>query len=123
MRGTNVGLDHHSARVGKRLRAVALAAAAASIGAVGAPALGQSPVRLPSTAAPPGPGPPLTSSTPPLELRFRGRIASSQRVLVELGPTGVPAAVRVRQRLLIRRAGDYLLSVLGPVTSVARAPP
>jgi hypothetical protein len=122
VRGTNLGLDHDPARVARRLTSAAAVAAVASLAAVAAPALGQELARLPSTVTPPGPGPPLATSATPLELRFPGRISSSERVLVELGTTGIPVAIRVRQRLVVRGKGDYSMSVPAPRASVARAP-
>jgi hypothetical protein len=100
----------------------AVAGVLASVGAVTAPAPAQNLARLPGTATPPAAGPPLTTTATPLELRFPGRIASRERVIVELGPTGMPVGIRVRQRLVLRGTGDYSLSVQAPLISVARAP-
>jgi hypothetical protein len=95
---------------------------AASAGVVASGAFAQDVARLPPVVTAPAPGPPLATSTTLREIRFRGRISSNERVLVEVGPGGAPTAIAVQQRLALSAKGDYFMGVQAPVVSVRRAP-
>ena len=90
-----------------------------------------------ASAAPPAqkfvlPGPvPYATPLPPLigrtalsqmYLAPRLRVASDQRVIVGVDSEGRPAALRVRQRLVVHGKGDYQLAISGPIADVTTAP-
>ncbi len=97
------------------LGAGAVAAVAPSAYAVDHLVLLPSPVRAPTSI------PPLTSRATVDEVRWPGRISSSQRVEARLGAGGRPVSVTVVQRLLVRGLGDYVLAIRAPVTAVRSA--
>lgn len=102
---------------------VALAcAAAAALGA--APTAGARPLFLPSPTVPLDTKVPLwaTAQPGPLQLPLNGRLASSERVLVDVRPAGEVVGVRVVQRLTVTGTGDYFLTVPAPVRDVRAAP-
>jgi hypothetical protein len=81
-------------------------------------------VVLPGPVPYPTVSPPVTGNAalPRSYLAVRLRIDSSQRVLVGVDPSGRPARVHVRQRLLVAGKGDYQFAIGGPITDVAAAP-
>jgi hypothetical protein len=68
--------------------------------------------------------PPLAGKTalPQIYIAPRLRVSSDQRVVVGVDAEGRPAAVRVRQRLVVHGKGDYQLAIGGPIEDVAAAP-
>jgi len=82
------------------------------------------PLFLPSPTVPLDTKVPLwaTAQPGPLQVPLNGRLASSERVLVDALPAGDVVGVRVVQRLTLTGTGDYFLSVPGPVRDVRAAP-
>ncbi len=101
--------------------ALACAAAAALCAPTSAAAR---PLFLPSPTVPLDTKVPLwaTAQPGPLQVPLNGRLASSERVLVDTLPAGEVVGVRVVQRLTITGTGDYFLTVPGPVRDVRAAP-
>ena len=68
--------------------------------------------------------PPLAGRTalPQIYIAPRLHVSSDQRVVVGVDAEGRPAAVRVRQRLVVHGKGDYQLAIGGPIEDVAVAP-
>src|SRR5438477_3597829 len=80
-------------------------------------------VVLPGPVPYPTDSPPLLGRTPlpPAYLGPLLHIASTDHVLVGLGPDGRPVKVVAHQRLLVRGKGDYQLAISAPVEDVRAA--
>ena len=65
---------------------------------------------------------PETSGALPLPLRFVRGLDNRERVLVGSGADGQPHSIRVLQTIVLKRLGDYVLTVPTPVTSVTPGP-
>jgi hypothetical protein len=81
-------------------------------------------VGLPSSASALTRSPPLRTDATIFrdEAAVRGPLESKERIDVALSPTGSVVGVRVRQRLVVLRKGDYALVVQAPATDVEAAP-
>lgn len=94
-------------------------------------------IATPAAAAPPRvralPWPPLvlpqspplaprTSGVLPLSPAFLGRLQNRERIVVGIDEAGRPHSVRVLQRIVIRRLGDYVFAIPAPVRSVTPGP-
>ena len=81
-------------------------------------------VVLPGPVPYPTVSPPVTGNAalPRSYLALRLSIASTDRVLVGVDPSGRPVRVHVRQRLLVSGKGDYQFAIGGPITDVRAAP-
>jgi hypothetical protein len=107
------------------MRRVAVAAAMAA--ALWAPAAGAAPAPV-SLPWPPEvlprtpPLAPETSGVLPLPIRFLRSLDNRERVVVGLDEKGKPHSVRVLQTIVLRRLGDYVLTVPAPVLSVTPGP-
>jgi hypothetical protein len=119
VRGPDVGQHHRTARV-----AVAAGATAGLALLWTAPALAAAPARvsLPSAADALTPQPPLSTTALPVERRLRARVASAERVVVGVAPSGRVVSLRVVQRLTLDGAGDYFFAVPVPAVDVVRGP-
>ena len=111
-------------RWGGRWPPLTLLALAASLGAVAATARAV-PVPLPSvvlqvTLEPPFPTPVTGGENEGALLRIP--TVSDQRVTVRVDEEGDPFSVRVRQRLVVRRTGDYSFVIGAPVDDVLATP-
>jgi hypothetical protein len=65
---------------------------------------------------------PETSGTLPLPPRFFRGLDNRERVVVGIDETGKPHSVRVLQTIVLKRLGDYVLTVPAPVLSVTPGP-
>jgi len=65
---------------------------------------------------------PATTGVLPLPPLFAGRIANREQVVVGIDETGKPHTVRVLQRIVVNRLGDYIFAVPAPVRSVRPGP-
>ena len=65
---------------------------------------------------------PETSGVLPLPLRFFRGLDNRERVLVGIDEDGKPHSIRVLQTIVLKRLGDYVLTVPAPVTSVTPGP-
>jgi hypothetical protein len=119
VRGPNVGQHHRTARV-------AIAAGAATALALlftqPAPAAAPGRVSLPSAADALTPQPPLFTTAAPIERRLRAQVASAERIVVRVAPSGRVVSLRVVQRLTLSGAGDYFFAVPAPATDVVPGP-
>lgn len=81
-------------------------------------------VVLPGPVPYPTDSPPLVGrgALPPGYIAPGLRIDSTERVRVGVDPSGSPAAIRVRQRLVVHGKGDYQLAVGAPLTDIQRGP-
>ena len=80
------------------------------------------PVLLPSPVRALTATPPLATRAVVTETRWRGRLTSDERVVVDVDSAGRPFSVQVVQRLVVGGVGDYVLTVPAPVLDVRRAP-
>ncbi len=101
--------------------ALGVSALAVTAGAAAQPASQQ--VVLPGPVPYPTDNPPLLGRTPlpPAYLGPLLHVASTDRVVVGVGPDGSAARVVAHQRLLIRGKGDYQLAISVPVEDVRAA--
>jgi len=111
--------------VGGAVWRFASVAVAAAVVALAPSAAGAAPVPLPSvlvqvTLVPPFATPPTGGENEGGVLRFPADC--SQLITVRVDGTGSPFAVRVRHRLVLRRAGDYSFVIGAPVEDVSAAP-
>jgi len=109
--------------IATRSRLVALSVVAAAGVVCGGAAA--TPVPLPSVLVLLTPVPPFASPGGAVETEggaIRFPVDSDQRVTVAMDESGRPFSVRVRQRLVLRRAGDYSFVIGGPVEDVRAAP-
>jgi hypothetical protein len=65
---------------------------------------------------------PLTSGALPLPPRFVRGLDNRERVVVGIDEDGKPHSVRVLQTIVLKRLGDYVLTVPAPVLSVTSGP-
>jgi hypothetical protein len=65
---------------------------------------------------------PKTSGTLPLPPRFVRGLDNRERVVVGIDEKGKPHSVRVLQTIVLKRLGDYVLTVPAPVLSVTPGP-
>jgi hypothetical protein len=65
---------------------------------------------------------PETSGVLPLPLRFFRGLDNRERVVVGMDENGKPHSVRVLQTIVLKRLGDYVLTVPAPVLSVTPGP-
>ena len=65
---------------------------------------------------------PPTEGVLPLSVRFLGKVACRERVLVGLEDDGTPNSVRALQTLVVNQLGDYVFAVPAPVRSVLPGP-
>jgi len=65
---------------------------------------------------------PQSSGALPLPPRFLGRVANQERVVVGIDTSGKPHSVRVLQRIVLSRLGDYVFAVPAPVSDVTPGP-
>ena len=81
-------------------------------------------VVLPGPVPYPTESPPLIGggALPPGFLAFGLHVASIERIRVGVDASGRPAAIHVRQRLVVSGKGDYQLAIGAPVEGVRRAP-
>ena len=79
---------------------------------------------LPGPVPYPTTSPPLVGrgALPPGYLAPGLHVASTERVRVGVDVDGRPAAIRVRQRLVVQGKGDYQLGVGAPLLDVRRGP-
>ena len=106
-------------------RLVVAGAVAAALCAPGAGAAPQPPVSLPWPPDVLPRTPPLapeTSGALPLPLRFVRGLDNRERVVVGIDQDGKPHSVRVLQTIVLKRLGDYVLTVPAPVLSVTPGP-
>jgi hypothetical protein len=103
-----------------------LVVAAVGAAALWAPAAGAAPpVSLPWPPEVLPRTPPLapkTSGTLPLPPRFVRGLDNRERVVVGIDEKGKPHSVRVLQTIVLKRLGDYVLTVPAPVLSVTPGP-
>jgi hypothetical protein len=123
VQGTHGRLDHHPARLTRAglLIAVVAAAATSATSAAAAPP----PVSLPwpPTVLPQVPPlAPKTSGVLPLPPRFFRQLSNRERIVVRLDEDGKPHSVRVLQTIVLKRLGDYVLTIPAPVLSVNPGP-
>jgi hypothetical protein len=100
----------------------ALAALAALVPAGSAAAAG---FWLPSPNDPVTPPPPLrpgAAAQSTSELKVPGRVDTSERIVVGVGPDGRPVRITATQRLDIIGTGDYSFVIPAPATSVVPGP-
>jgi hypothetical protein len=99
--------------------AVAAALWAPAAGAAPAPvSLPWPPEVLPRTP----PLAPKASGVLPLPIRFLRALENRERVVVGMDENGKPHSVRVLQTIVLKRLGDYVLTVPAPVLSVTPGP-
>jgi hypothetical protein len=65
---------------------------------------------------------PPTSGVLPLSPLFLGRLDNRERIVVGMDDAGKPHSIRVLQRIVIKRLGDYVFAVPAPVRSVTPGP-
>jgi len=65
---------------------------------------------------------PPTEGVLPLSVRFLGKVACRERVVVGLEDDGTPHSVRALQTLAVNQLGDYVFAVPAPVRSVLPGP-
>jgi hypothetical protein len=65
---------------------------------------------------------PETSGVLPLPIRFLRALDNRERVAVGMDENGKPHSVRVLQTIVLKRLGDYVLTVPAPVLSVTPGP-
>jgi hypothetical protein len=65
---------------------------------------------------------PATSGVLPVSPLLLGRLETRERIVVGIDKAGKPHSVRVLQRIVIKRLGDYVFAVPAPVRSVTPAP-
>jgi hypothetical protein len=123
VQGTHGRLDHHPARLTQAglLIAVVAGAAICATSAAAAPP----PVSLPwpPTVLPQVPPlAPKTSGVLPLPPRFFRQLSNRERIVVRLDEDGKPHSVRVLQTIVLKRLGDYVLTIPAPVLSVNPGP-
>jgi hypothetical protein len=103
-----------------------LLVAGAVAAALWAPAAGAAPpVSLPWPPEVLPRTPPLAPETPgvlPLPPRFFRGLDNRERVVVGIDESGKPHSVRVLQTIVLKRLGDYVLTVPAPVVSVTPGP-
>jgi hypothetical protein len=118
MRCHGVGLG---SAVALGVSALGVSALAVTAAAAAQPASQQ--VVLPGPVPYPTDNPPLLGRTPlpPAYLGPLLHIASTDHVLVGVGPDGRPVKVVAHQRLLVRGKGDYQLAISAPVEDVRAA--
>lgn len=101
-------------------------AAAAAVTLALAPAAGAAPERvlLPSPFVPLDASVPLgAGAVSPTETKLpNAHVSSDERVLVDVGASGAPRRVRVRQRLRLEGSGDFFFVVAAPLSDVRPAP-
>ena len=106
-------------------RVVVAGAVAAALWAPAAGAAPQPPVSLPWPPEVLPRTPPLapeTSGALPLSLRFVRGLDNRERVVVGMDESGKPHSIRVLQTIVLKRLGDYVLTVPAPVLSVTPGP-
>jgi hypothetical protein len=116
--------DHNAARLTRAGRLLAVGAAAAAVWAPSA-AAAEPPVSLPwpPTVLPHVPPlAPETSGVLPLPPRFFRQLSNRERIVVRLDEDGKPHSVRVLQTIVLKRLGDYVLTIPAPVLSVDPGP-
>jgi len=98
-------------------------AAIAALGMLVAPVAARAgpPVLLPSPVRALTATPPLATGAIVTETRWRGRLTSDERVMVDVDTAGRPFSVQVVQRLVVGGLGDYVLTVPAPAQDVRRA--
>ena len=65
---------------------------------------------------------PKTSGVFPLPPRFFRQLSNGERIVVGLDEDGKPHSVRVLQTIVLKRLGDYVLTIPAPVVSVTAGP-
>jgi hypothetical protein len=103
----------------------AVLCAAAFVAAAAVSAASATPVPLPSVLTQLTPVPPFGGPGGSQEVEgggFRFPVDSDERISVGIDEHGRPFSVRVRQRLRLRRAGDYSFTIGAPVEDVRAAP-
>jgi hypothetical protein len=65
---------------------------------------------------------PKTSGVFPLPPRFFRQLSNRERIVVGLDEDGKPHSVRVLQTIVLKRLGDYVLTIPAPVVSVTPGP-
>ena len=65
---------------------------------------------------------PATTGVLPLSPLFLHRLATRERIVVGVDEKGTPHSVRVLQRIVVNRLGDYVFVVPAPVRSVTPGP-
>ena len=65
---------------------------------------------------------PKTSGVFPLPPRFFRQLSNRERIVVGLDEDGKPHSVRVLQTIVLKRLGDYVLTIPAPVVSVTAGP-
>jgi hypothetical protein len=65
---------------------------------------------------------PETSGVLPLPPRFLRQLSNRERIVVRLDEDGKPHSVRVLQTIVLKRLGDYVLTIPAPVLSVSPGP-
>ena len=126
MRGPDRRLDHDTTVVAnppKLVLAATLAGCAFALGAPGASAQRVVPLPWPPTVLPRTPPlAPVTSGVLPVSPLFLHRLATRERIVVGVDDEGTPHSVRVLQRIVVNRLGDYVFVVPAPVRSVTPGP-
>jgi hypothetical protein len=124
VQGTHGRFDHHPARLTRAGLLIAVVAAVATCGTSTAAAqTNVTSLPWPPTVLPRVPPlAPETSGVIPLSPRFFRQLSNRERVVVRLDENGKPHSVRVLQTIVLKRLGDYVITIPAPVLSVNAGP-